>query len=90
VSATLYVGNLPYSMTEDSLKALFETAGTIVSVRLVRDRETQRPKGFAFVEYDAPNSAHTAIVEFSGRRIGGRELIVTEARPREMSGSSRR
>ena len=51
MSKTLFVGNLPYSMTEDRLRTLFEASGTIVSARIVIDRETQRPKGFGFVEF---------------------------------------
>jgi RNA recognition motif-containing protein len=90
VSATLFIGNLPYSATEDDLKTLFETVGTVVSVRIVRDRETHRARGFGFVEYEAASCAQTAILEFSGRRIGGREIIVNEARPRETAYASRR
>jgi cold-inducible RNA-binding protein len=79
---TLFVGNLPFSMTEDSLKTLFEVAGTVVLARIVRDRETQRHKGFGFVEFETPDAANAAITEFAGRPIGGRSLVVNEARPR--------
>lgn len=87
---TLYVGNLPYSMTESSLKVLFETAGTVVAVRVVVDRETQRPKGFGFVEFEETSAADLAIETFAGRNVGGRELVVNEARPREAVGFARR
>jgi RNA recognition motif-containing protein len=90
MSKTLFVGNLPYSMTEDDLRALFEASGRVVSARVVVDRETQRPKGFGFVEFDAPCAADAAIAELSGRMIDGRELIVNEARPRPFSQSGRR
>jgi len=86
----LFVGNLPFSMTEDSLRTLFEIAGPIASVRIVVDRETQRPKGFGFVEFERPEAASTAIAEFSGRTIAGRALVVSEARPREAVGAARR
>jgi RNA recognition motif-containing protein len=90
MSKTLFVGNLPYSMTEDDLRALFEASGRVVSVRVVVDRETRRPKGFGFVEFDAPNAADAAIAELSGRMIDGRELVVNEARPRAFLPSGRR
>jgi RNA recognition motif-containing protein len=89
MSKTLFVGNLPYSMTEERLRALFEASGTIVSARIVVDRQSQRPKGFGFVEFEAPYAADAAIAELSGRLVDGRELIVNEARPREFSRSSR-
>ena len=90
MSTRLFVGNLPFSMTEDSLKALFEIAGPVAYVRIVVDRETQRPKGFGFVEFERPEAATTAIAEFSGRMIAGRALVVSEARPREAAGAARR
>jgi RNA recognition motif-containing protein len=80
---TLFVGNLPYSMTEDSLKALFQVSGTVASVHIVLDRQTLRPKGFGVVEFEAPDAAAAAIAGFVGCRVGGRELVVNEARPRE-------
>ena len=86
MSATLFVGNLPFSMTEDSLRTLFGTTGAVVATRIVRDRETQRHKGFGFVEFETVNAAQAAIEEFSGRNIDGRSLIVNEARPRETVG----
>lgn len=90
MSKTLFIGNLPYSMTTEELRALFEVAGTIVTARVVVDRETQRSKGFGFVEFEAPDAAYAAIEDFSGRLIGGRQLIVNEARPRESATSARR
>ena len=83
MTKTLFVGNLPFSVTEDSLRILFQTAGAVRSVRLIRDRETQQTRGFAFVEFESAREADVAIAEFSGRRLDGRELVVNEARPRE-------
>ncbi len=90
MSKTLFVGNLPYSITEDTLRTLFEASGRVVSARVVVDRDTRRPKGFGFVEFEAPYAADAAIAELSGRMIEGRELIVNEARPRAFSQSGRR
>jgi RNA recognition motif-containing protein len=90
MSKALFVGNLPYSMTEARLRALFEASGSIISARVVLDRETQRPKGFGFVEFEAADMAAAAIAELSGRFIDGRELIVNEARPRAISRGDRR
>ena len=90
MSTRLFVGNLPFSMTEDGLKALFEIAGPVAFVRIVIDRETRRPKGFGFVEFERPEAATRAIAEFSGRTIAGRALVVSEARPREPVGAVRR
>jgi RNA recognition motif-containing protein len=90
MSKTLFVGNLPYSMTEERLIALFEPFGTIVSARIVIDRETERPKGFGFVEFEEPVAADAAIVKLSGHLIDDRELIVNEARPRAFAQSGAR
>ncbi len=79
----LYVGNMPYSMTEAELKETFGAHGAVASARLVMDRETGRAKGFAFVEMPDDNEAKAAIAAINGTKIGGRELVVNEARPRE-------
>ncbi len=78
----LYVGNLPFSATEDELRALFEQHGTVHSVRLISDRETGRPRGFGFVEMDE-DAADAAIEATDGQDMGGRPLRVNEARERE-------
>jgi RNA recognition motif-containing protein len=78
----LYVGNLPYSASEDELRALFAQHGSVESVALIMDRETGRPRGFGFVEMD-PNGAAAAIQALDGRDFGGRQLRVNEARERE-------
>ncbi len=77
----LYVGNLPYSTTEEDLKELFSAHGTVASVRLISDRDTGRSKGFAFVEFDSDDEAKAAIDALNGHEFGGRALVVNEARP---------
>jgi RNA recognition motif-containing protein len=79
----LYVGNLPYSTSEDDLRTLFAQAGTVTSVSLIKDRDTGRSKGFAFVEMAAQDQAENAIRMFNGYRMDNRELTVNMARPRE-------
>ena len=79
----LYVGNLPYSITESSLTEMFSAAGTVDSVRLITDRESGRSKGFGFVEMSTDEEAEKAIAEFNGKELEGRALTVNEARPQE-------
>src|SRR3989337_315454 len=79
----LYVGNLSYSTSEDDIRALFERAGTVQSVTLIRDRETGRSKGFAFVEMGTQDEAQKAIGLFNGTPLDDRQLTVSVARPRE-------
>ena len=83
----LYVGNLPYSTTEDDLRAAFEGDGRSVrEVALISDRETGRPKGFAFVEMGSDADAQAAITEFDGKDFDGRTIKVNEARERQPRG----
>ena len=79
----IYVGNLSYNLTEDDLRALFAEFGDVSSVKLIIDRETNRSKGFGFVEMSSDDAANKAIDELNGRDVGGRALRVNEARPRE-------
>lgn len=79
----LYVGNLPYSATEDQLRALFSQAGEIKTVTVITDRETGRSKGFGFVEMATEEGAREAIKQFNGYQLQSRPLTVNEARPRE-------
>ena len=79
----LYVGNLPYETTETDLQTLFETAGAVASVSVMRDRETGRARGFAFVEMATDNDAQSAITTLNEHSYGGRNLAVNEARPQE-------
>lgn len=82
----LYVGNLSFKTTEDELRSLFEQHGTVTSASLVMDRETGRPRGFGFVEMADDAQAKAAINALNGQNIGGRDLTVNEARPREDRG----
>ncbi|ROR32513.1 RNA recognition motif domain-containing protein [Inmirania thermothiophila] len=79
----IYVGNLPYSATEDELRAAFEQYGQVDSVNIIIDRETNRSRGFAFVEMPVSSEARAAIDALNGTDMGGRSLRVNEARPRE-------
>ena len=82
----LYVGNLPYSVTENQLRELFEQAGTVTDAAVITDRETGRSKGFGFVEMDTPEEATQAITQFNGHSMDNRQIQVSEARPREDRG----
>lgn len=77
----IYVGNLPFSSTEDEVRELFEQHGPVETVDLVADRETGRPRGFGFVQMDDADAA-AAIEALDGTSLGGRSLRVNEARPR--------
>jgi RNA recognition motif-containing protein len=82
----LYVGNLPYSATEDQLTELFSRAGKVDSVRVMRDMATGRARGFAFVEMGSDEDAQKAISEFHEHQMEGRALVVNEARPKPEGG----
>ena len=83
----LYVGNLPYTTGEAELQDLFSKAGTVESVRVMRDAATGRARGFAFVEMATDEEAKKAAAEFNQYQMGGRALTVNEARPKpEFSG----
>ena len=79
----LYVGNLPFQTTESDLEQLFATAGDVASVNVMRDRETGRARGFAFVEMASDEGATQAIESLNNTSYGGRNLSVNEARPQE-------
>jgi cold-inducible RNA-binding protein len=78
----LFVGNLPFTTGEAELQELFEQAGAIESVRVMRDQATGRARGFAFVEMQTEDDAQKAITQFNGTDMGGRQLVVNEARPK--------
>jgi len=78
----IYVGNLPFTATEDEIRELFGQHGEVQSVNLISDRETGRPRGFGFVEMD-DEAADAAISALDGTMLGGRTLRVNEARPRQ-------
>ena len=81
MSKNIYVGNLPWSSTEEEVRAAFEAYGEVISVKLVEDRETGRPRGFGFVEMEDAG-AEEAIKNLDGADFGGRNIKVNEARPR--------
>jgi RNA recognition motif-containing protein len=81
----IYVGNLPFSATEDSVRTLFAQFGTVESVALINDRETGRPRGFGFVEMSKADAAK-AIQSLNGQDMGGRPLKVNEAQDKPRSG----
>jgi RNA recognition motif-containing protein len=82
----LYVGNLSFSTTESQLREMFEAHGEVASASLVMDRETGRPRGFGFVEFNNDEHAKAAMAALSGANVDGRTLTVNEAKPREGGG----
>ncbi len=83
MDAKLYVGNLSYDTTEEGLREKFAQAGTVVSVEVIKDRDTGRAKGFAFITMSNQEEAENAIKMFNGKTLDNRELKVNIARPRE-------
>jgi RNA recognition motif-containing protein len=79
----IYVGNLDFATTEQDLRGLFETYGTVENVSVVKDKFTGQPRGFGFVEMTNNTDAERAISELNGRQVGNRNLTVNEAKPRE-------
>lgn len=82
----LYVGNLPYTATDEELQSLFAPYGNPSSAKVITDRDTGRSKGFGFVEYSNDEEAKTAMAALNGKEFGGRALTVNEARPRPEGG----
>ncbi len=82
----LYVGGLPYAVTEDKLQEIFSAHGTVESARVITDRFTGRSRGFGFVELSSEEEAQTAIDSLNGSDLEGRTLTVNEARPQENRG----
>ena len=86
----LYVGNLSYNTTDEKLRSLFAEYGEIESINVITDRETGRPRGFAFVEMATDEGAQAAIAGLKSKMLDGRELDVAEARPQaERKGGQR-
>ena len=86
VSKKIYIGNLPFSSTEEDLQDLFGRHGTVESVAVITDRETGRPRGFAFVEMENASAAADAIRALDGSDLGGRNIKVNEAQDRRGGG----
>ena len=85
----LYVGNLPYSATAESLREAFAASGTVDTVSLITDRDTGQSKGFAFVEMASEHEAQTATQAMNGKMLDGRQIKVNEAKPKPTGGSGR-
>lgn len=86
MATRLYVGNLPYSVSEEELRSAFEQAGSVSSVYLPTDRQTGQPRGFGFVEMASDSDADNAIRMLDGTSMGGRQIRVNHAREREERG----
>ena len=82
----IYVGNFPYEMSEQEIQETFSAHGQVEEVAIVRDRDTGRSRGFAFVEMPASDEAQAAIAALNGKEMGGRSITVNEARPRAERG----
>lgn len=82
MTKTLYVGNLPWSSTESTLAEAFRPYGNVVSSRIITDKETGRSRGFGFVEV-ADEDAEKMIEAMNGNEIGGRQIVVNEAKPKQ-------
>jgi RNA recognition motif-containing protein len=89
MATKLYVGNLSYGATDQSLNTLFSQSGTVTSSQVVVDKFTGQSRGFAFVEMSTDAEAQTAISQLNGKQHDGRTLTVNESRPRENSGGNR-
>ena len=82
----LYVGNLPYSVTEDALRETFSACGTVDSANMITDRDTGQSKGFGFVEMSSDSEAQKAIQELNGTTMDNRQIKVNEAKPKAPRG----
>ncbi len=82
MAVQIYVGNLSYSMTEDSLRELFTPFGEVISAKVIKDRLTDRSRGFGFVEMENKDEAESAIQKIDGTEVEGRNMKVNLARPR--------
>jgi RNA recognition motif-containing protein len=85
----LYVGNLPYNLSDSDLQQMFEAHGTVQSAQVIMDRDTGRSKGFGFVEMGSDQEAQAAIAALNGQDKEGRALVVNEARPKPEGGGGR-
>jgi RNA recognition motif-containing protein len=90
MAKNIYVGNLPYNMSDEALGEIFSPYGQVTSARVIKDKFTSRSRGFGFVEMANDEEANKAIAELNGKSIEDRDLKVSEARPREDRGGFRR
>ncbi|MDO8618958.1 MAG: RNA-binding protein [Candidatus Daviesbacteria bacterium] len=79
----LFIGSLPWSVDDAKLAEIFSQAGTVVSAKVIKDRETGRSRGFGFVEMSTDDEADTAVKNLNGSDVDGRQIVVNEARPSE-------
>lgn len=86
MNSKLYVGNMSFNTTEDSLRTAFSQFGTLTDVYIANDRETGRPRGFAFVTFSSEEESKLATEKMNGSDLDGRQLTVNEARPKEEMG----
>jgi cold-inducible RNA-binding protein len=83
MATKLFVGSLSWNTTDDQLKDFFATVGTVVTANVIFDRETNRSKGFGFVEMSTDDEAKAAVEQLNNKELDGRTIVVNEARPRE-------
>ena len=88
MSSKLYVGNLSYSMRDNDLEVVFSPYGSVQSAKVMMDRDTNRSKGFGFVEMSSAAEAEAAIAALNGKNVGGRDMTVNIARPMEPRSSN--
>lgn len=81
MATKLFVGSLPYSTTDEELTEAFSAVGTVVSAKVIFDRDTQRSKGFGFVEMSSDEEAQSAVKQLDGSEMDGRRIVVNKARP---------
>ncbi len=82
MSTKLFVGSLPWSVNDEELKETFEKHGTVVSAKVITDRDTQRSRGFGFVEMESSSDANNAIAALNDSELNGRNIVVNEAKSR--------
>lgn len=83
MAAKLFIGSLAYAVRDDELADFFASAGTVVSAKVIMDRETNRSKGFGFVEMSSDDEAKVAVEQLNGKELAGRAIVVSEARPQQ-------
>ncbi|MGE5399514.1 MAG: RNA recognition motif domain-containing protein [Ignavibacteriales bacterium] len=83
MSTKLFVGSLPWAVNDESLKSTFESYGTVVSAKVITDRQTGKSRGFGFVEMENESDANAAIKALNGSQLNGRSIIVNEAKPQK-------
>ena len=83
MATKLFIGSLSWGVTDDMLKDFFSSAGTVVSANVIKDRDTNRSKGFGFVEMSSEEEAKNAIDQLNNKELDGRAIVVNEAKPRE-------